>query len=69
MGKTVYWAVIFLTLIVNVVALHHTVEAYFGREHEEVFVYTIVGVISSIICFVAYLMWRKAEYKKADNHN
>ncbi|WP_335869838.1 hypothetical protein [Bacillus sp. 2205SS5-2] len=63
MGKKGYWLLIFLTLAVNVVMLQWTIEAYFGEEYEHVWVYTSVSVVASIVCFIAFLGWRKQEYK------
>lgn len=64
MAKKVTWAIIFATLIVNVVILQQTVEAYFGQEHEIVFRNTIIGIISSLVALCTYFAWRKMEYKK-----
>lgn len=44
--------------------LQLTVEAYFGTEYELVFRNTVIGVVSSLVAFITYLAWRKAEYKK-----
>jgi hypothetical protein len=64
MDKKFYWAIIFLTIAINVVMLQWTVESYYGKEYGHVYQYTIIAVISSIIAFVTFLFWRKQEYKK-----
>ncbi|MCH1626334.1 hypothetical protein [Fredinandcohnia quinoae] len=64
MGKKICWAIIFVTIALNVVMLHHTVEAYFGKEYDHVYQNTAIAVASSLIAFVTYLYWRKLEYKK-----
>lgn len=62
MGKKICWAIILITIAVNVVMLQWTIEAYLGVEYEKIYTYTIVGVVSSFIAFLTYLKWRKLEY-------
>ncbi|MDE5415912.1 MULTISPECIES: hypothetical protein [Alkalihalobacterium] len=62
MGKKICWAIILITIAVNVVMLQWTIEAYLGVEYEKIYTYTIVGVVSSVIAFLTYLKWRKLEY-------
>lgn len=64
MGKKGCWIIIFITIVINVVMLQWTIEAYLGREYETMYTYTIVGVVSAIIAFITYLRWRKLEYNK-----
>jgi uncharacterized membrane protein YdjX (TVP38/TMEM64 family) len=59
-----YWIIIFITLIVNVVMLQWTIESFYGENYEHVRLYTVIGVLSSIVCFLTYLKWRKKEYQK-----
>ncbi|MBU8908319.1 hypothetical protein [Desertibacillus haloalkaliphilus] len=63
MGKRACWAIIFIALVVNVVMLQWTLNAYVGRDPEYILVYTAVAVASAIITFITYLRWRKLEYK------
>ncbi|MDF0725655.1 hypothetical protein PY093_02865 [Cytobacillus sp. S13-E01] len=64
MDKKVYWAIIFITIAINVVMLQWTVEAYHGQEYSHVYRYTIIAVISALIAFITFLFWRKKEYSK-----
>ncbi|MEW9671982.1 hypothetical protein [Ammoniphilus sp. 3BR4] len=64
MPKKMWWAIIFVSLAVNVAMLHWTIEAYYGLEFERVFTFTIMALISVVIAFLAYLGWRKQEYSK-----
>ncbi|KGX86419.1 hypothetical protein [Pontibacillus marinus] len=63
MGKKIYWIIIFITLAVNVVALQWTIESFFGEEYEHVITYSIVSIVSSLICVLTFWRWRKQEYK------
>lgn len=62
MSKKGYWIAIFLTLIANIVMLQMTVEAFFGEEYERIYIYSTISIISSVICFLTFLRWRKNEY-------
>ncbi len=62
MAKKICWAVIFITIAVNVVMLQWTIEAYLGLEYEKIYVYSTVAVISVICALVAFFIWRKHEY-------
>lgn len=64
MNKTTYWILILITLVVNVIILQTTVEAYFGQEYEIVYRNTGIGIVSAIIALIVYFIWKKAEYKK-----
>ncbi len=64
MANKKYWIGIFITMALNVIMLQWTIEAYFGQEHEHVWTYSSIAFVSSIICFVIYLRWRKQEYTK-----
>lgn len=62
MSKKGYWVVIFLNLIVNIVMLQMTVESFFGEEYERIYILSTISIISSVICFLKFLRWRKNEY-------
>ncbi|WP_078546420.1 hypothetical protein [Litchfieldia alkalitelluris] len=62
MAKKMCWVIILVTLAVNVVMLHFTIEAYFGLEYNHVFGNTIFALISSIIALISYFYWRRLEY-------
>lgn len=64
MSKRGWVLIIIASLIVNVVSLQITIEAYYGREYSEVTKYMIVSVVSVIVAVVAYFNWRKLEYHK-----
>lgn len=64
MPKKLYLGIIFLTIVINVVMLQWTIEAYFGQEYDHVLRYSIVAVISSAIAIASYFGWRKSEYSK-----
>ncbi|MFF2875525.1 hypothetical protein ACFVR2_04300 [Gottfriedia sp. NPDC057991] len=59
-----YWIIIFITLIVNVVMLQWTIESFYGENYEHVRLFSVIGVLSAIVCFLTYLEWRKKEYRK-----
>ncbi|MGM0876895.1 MAG: hypothetical protein ACQEWV_19595 [Bacillota bacterium] len=63
MGNKSYWMIIFITLIVNVVMLQMTIESYFGEEYKHVWTFSSIASISSIICFITFLRWKKQEYR------
>ncbi|MCA1030303.1 hypothetical protein LCL95_04525 [Bacillus timonensis] len=67
MGKKVCWIIIFICLAANVINLQLTVESYFGLEYDTVFRNTIVGIILSIITFIAYLFWKNIEYRRSES--
>lgn len=57
------WVIIIMTsLIVNVISLQHTIEAYYGREYGAVTTCMIVSIASVIVALTAYINWRKLEY-------
>ena len=57
------WVIIIMTsLIVNVISLQHTIEAYYGREYGAVATCMIVSIASVIVALTAYINWRKLEY-------
>ncbi|WLR42371.1 hypothetical protein LC087_16945 [Bacillus carboniphilus] len=62
MDKKIYWILIFISLAVNVVMLQWTVESYYGEEYTQVWIFSAIGVATSIVSFVTYLFWRKQEY-------
>ncbi|MBE4910010.1 hypothetical protein IMZ08_18390 [Bacillus luteolus] len=64
MDKKIYWIIIFITLATNVVMIQLTAESYFGKEYEDVYKFTIVGVLSAIIAYITFILWKKEEYKK-----
>lgn len=64
MGKKTCWTIIIATIIVNIVILQWTVEAFLGREYDVLFTYNIIGLVSAGIALVTYFQWRKIEYKK-----
>lgn len=64
MDKKMCWSIIIITIIVNVVMLQWTVEAYYGREYESIFVYSGISIVSAVISLLVYFQWRKVEYKK-----
>ncbi|PYZ93535.1 hypothetical protein CR194_10225 [Salipaludibacillus keqinensis] len=62
MDKKMCWILIFLTIAGNVVMVQWTVEAYLGREFEQVVVYSGIGVVLAFIALIVYINWRKLEY-------
>ncbi|PGS52381.1 hypothetical protein COC46_09920 [Bacillus sp. AFS041924] len=58
-----YWIIILITLIINVVMLQWTIESYYGEKYDHVWLFSVIGVFSSIVCFLTYLKWRKQEYQ------
>ncbi|WP_342047473.1 hypothetical protein [Bacillus sp. OTU530] len=50
------------SIIVNVISLQHTIEAYYGREYGAVATCMIVSIASVIVALTAYINWRKLEY-------
>ncbi|MGO4889321.1 hypothetical protein ACJ2A9_16355 [Anaerobacillus sp. MEB173] len=62
MAKKICWAIIFLTVIVNVFMLHLSVQHYYGHEYEAIAPLSIVGMISAVIALITYFYWRKLEY-------
>lgn len=59
------WVIIIITsLIVNVISLQHTIEAYYGREYDAVRTCMIVSMVSVIVALAAYFNWKKLEYNK-----
>ncbi len=64
MGKKTYWGIIIATIIINVVMLQWTVEAFLGREYDVLFTYNIISLISAGVALFSYFQWRKVEYTK-----
>lgn len=64
MGKKTCWALIIASIIVNVIMLNWTVEAFLGREYDFLFTYNLISLLSASIALFAYFQWRKVEYKK-----
>ncbi|SDZ01578.1 hypothetical protein SAMN05421736_10589 [Evansella caseinilytica] len=65
MGKKTCWAVIIITIAVNVVMLQWTVEAFLGREHEDVLIYSGIAIVMAFIAFITYKQWKKIEYSSS----
>ncbi|HAQ07914.1 MAG TPA: hypothetical protein DCR24_10455 [Bacillus bacterium] len=55
---------IFLFLAVNIVSLSNAIEGYYGHEDGRVYTAVAVALVSIILATVAFLIWKKAEYKK-----
>lgn len=64
MGKKTSWALIIASIIVNVIMLNWTVEAFLGREYDVLIIYNLISFLSASIALFAYFQWRKIEYKK-----
>lgn len=64
MDKKIYWIVIFITLATNVVMIQLTAESYFAKEYNDVYTFTTIGVLSAIIAYITFIVWKKEEYKK-----
>jgi hypothetical protein len=64
MDKKTCWIVIFLSLAVNVVMLQWTVEAYFGLEYEQVYLFTAIACLSVFVALATFFRWIKLEYKE-----
>lgn len=64
MAKKICWAVIFITLALNVVMLQWTIEAYLGLEFELVYRYTAVAMVSVVVVLITLFIWRKIEYRE-----
>ncbi|WP_078555229.1 hypothetical protein [Bacillus alkalicellulosilyticus] len=62
MAKKVCWAIIFITIAINVVMLQWTIEAYLGLEFDKIFIYSPIAVGSSIIALITFFRWKKLEY-------
>ncbi|OIJ18471.1 hypothetical protein BKP45_12950 [Anaerobacillus alkalidiazotrophicus] len=62
MGKKTCWVVIIVSIIINVIMLQWTVEAFLGREYDVLFIYNIISLISAAAAIFAYFQWRKLEY-------
>ncbi|MDQ0255429.1 hypothetical protein J2S74_002811 [Evansella vedderi] len=65
MGKKICWAVIFITIAVNVVMVQWTVEATLGREYSIVPIYSGISIVMVFIAFFTYLQWKKLEYSES----
>ncbi|WP_028399737.1 hypothetical protein [Ectobacillus panaciterrae] len=64
MSKKGWFFVILAALIVNVVSLQFTIEAFYGREDHVVTRQTIISIICVVITLIAYFQWKRLEYKK-----
>jgi hypothetical protein len=64
MDKKTCWSIIIVSIIVNVVMLQWTVQAYYGREYESILLYSGISIVSAFIALLTYSQWRKLEYKK-----
>jgi len=62
MGKKMCWALIFITIAINVVMVQWTVESYLGREYEQVLIYSGIAVVTAFFAFFVFLNWKKVEY-------
>ncbi len=62
MSKSACWTIIIISIIVNVIMLNRTVEAFYGREPEILLVYSGISLVSSFIALLTYFQWRKVEY-------
>ncbi|UCZ51985.1 hypothetical protein LGQ02_14140 [Bacillus shivajii] len=63
MGKKGYLVILFITLAVNVVMLQWTIDSFLGREYEKIMIFSGVAIVMSFVALMAYLQWRKIEYK------
>ncbi|RXI98271.1 hypothetical protein DS745_18220 [Anaerobacillus alkaliphilus] len=63
MGKKTCWGIIIATIIINVIMVQWTVEAYYGREYKSILIYSGVSIVSAFIALLVFLQWRKVEYK------
>ncbi|MYL34693.1 hypothetical protein GLW08_03110 [Pontibacillus yanchengensis] len=61
MGKKICWVAILCSIFLNVVMLQWTIEAFFGKEFEHVYMYTIIAIASSFIALLFYGKWRKLD--------
>ncbi len=64
MDKKIYWIIIFITLATNVVMIQLTAESYFAKAYNDVYTFTTIGVLSAIIAYITFILWKKEEYKK-----
>lgn len=64
MGKKLSWTLIIAAIIVNVIMLQWTVEAYLGKEFDVLIIYNLISLLFASIALFAYFQWRKIEYKK-----
>ncbi|MCP8967523.1 hypothetical protein [Ectobacillus ponti] len=64
MNKRTWIVIILAALIINIVSLQMTIEAYYGREYSLVTSMTIVSLISVAVTVIAYFNWHKLEYRK-----
>lgn len=64
MGKITSWSLIIASILVNVIMLNWTVEAFLGREYDVLIIYNLISILSASIALFAYYQWRKIEYKK-----
>lgn len=64
MSKRGWVVIIMLSLIVNVLSLHLTIESYYGREYSHVTVLMLISLVSVAAAVFAYFNWRRLEYKK-----
>lgn len=64
MAKKICWALIVITVAINVVMLQWTIESYLGHEFENVLQYSLVAVITSVTAFIIFIQWRRFEYRE-----
>ncbi len=64
MDKKGWIILIFVTLVVNIIMLQMTIEAYHGEEVTKTTTCMMVAIVSSAITLISYLQWKKLEYKK-----
>lgn len=64
MDKKTSWALIIASIIVNVIMLNWTIEAFLGHEYDVLIIYNLISFLSASIAIFAYIQWRKVEYKK-----
>ncbi|AST90409.1 hypothetical protein ACWE42_22125 [Sutcliffiella cohnii] len=62
MGKKLCWVIIVLTIAVNVVSLHFTIESYYGKHYEHVYLFTGIACVSIIVAIITFFRWKKLEY-------
>lgn len=64
MAKKICWTLIVITVAINVVMLQWTIESYLGHEFENVFMYSLIAVITSFTAIIIFFQWRRFEYRE-----
>ena len=64
MGKKTCWTIIFITMAINVVMLHSTIEAYYGKEYNHVYLFTGIALVSVLCAVTAAIRWKNLEYSE-----